>query len=338
MTSELNDLTIFIMSRDRNQHLEATINYYKKYDIRLVVMHKAQVPIDDKYLYPKLIYNLVDESYMARCLSSLDFLNTPYAILSTDDERYLPTALSRMMVVLSTNISISSVGAQAIALSTYGPLVSGQLLYRYLHGYSNTNNSLEERTKQHFGNAASNITFSSMYRLYRAEDFRKMLKSFSFNEGISTALITEVTSEVFSLTLGDIVHIDELLWIRNFMVEPINTTDWQRSLTFIDWWREPKFESEKLKWLNTLTRFLGDYRIILESILINRANEKSGSAKIRYSFVNMKVKYLIRRVLMSKSLPTKIEFACDELKDLNIHYSENELEYAINSMRAPFLN
>jgi len=338
MIIDLNELTIFIMSRDRNQHLESTIEYYKKYDIRLVVMHKARFPIDNKFFYPKLDYKLVDESFTTRCLISLEYLNTPYAILSTDDERYLPSTLSSMVTVLKFNTSISSVGAQAIALSSYGPLVSGQLLYKYLHGYSNTKNSLDERIKQHFANAGSNITFSSMYRMYRRDDFCKMLRLFSLNEGISTALITEVTSELFSLSLGDIVHVNELLWVRNFMVEPINTTDWQRSLTFIEWWQESRFENERLKWLDTLSNSLGNYKVILESILMNRSHEKSGSARIKYNFISIKFKYLIRRVLRPKSLPKKMESACNELKKLEISYSEIELNHAISSMRVPFLS
>jgi hypothetical protein len=243
-----------------------------------------------------------------------------------------------MVTVLKFNTSISSVGAQAIALSSYGPLVSGQLLYKYLHGYSNTKNSLDERIKQHFANAGSNITFSSMYRMYRRDDFCKMLRLFSLNEGISTALITEVTSELFSLSLGDIVHVNELLWVRNFMVEPINTTDWQRSLTFIDWWQESRFKNERLNWLNILSSSLGNYKVILESILMNRSHEKSGSARIKYNFISIKFKYLIRRVLRPKSLPKKMESACNELKKLEISYSEIELNQAISSMRTPFLS
>lgn len=338
MTADLNKLTIFIMSRDRNQHLESTINYYKKYDIRLVIMHKARTPIDNKFFYSKLTYKSVDESYVTRCKISLEYLNTPYAILSTDDERYLPSTLVSMVKILRLNSSISSVGAQAIALSTYGPLVSGQLLYKYLHGYCNTKNTLDERTKQHFANAGSDITFSSMYRMYRRDDFCKMLELFSLNKGISTALITEVTSELFSLSLGDIVHVNELLWVRNFMVEPINTTDWQRSLTFIEWWQESRFDNERLKWLNALTGSLGNYKVILQGILMNRLHEKSGSGKIKYNYIGMKLKYLIRRILKPKSLPMKMVDACNELKELDIRYSEIELSYAINSMRRPFLS
>jgi hypothetical protein len=122
------------------------------------------------------------------------------------------------------------------------------------------------------------------------------------------------------------------------MVEPINTTDWQRSLTFIDWWQESRFENERLNWLNILSSSLGNYKVILESILMNRSHEKSGPVRIKYNFFSMKLKYLIRRVLKPKSLPKKMESACNELKKLEISYSEIELNQAISSMRTPFLS
>jgi hypothetical protein len=336
MTIPLDELTVFILSRDRNLHLESTISYYKELDIQLVVLHKTKVPVDKKYLYPKLTYKVVDESYARRCSISLNYIDTPYAILSTDDERYLPTTLFSMLQALKSNNNIMSVGAQAIALLSYHSLVGGQVLYRYLHGYSNTNNDVNGRVVKHFANSESSITFSAMYRMYRSKDFDKMLKLFSLNDEVSTALITEVTSEVFSLFLGNIVYLDELLWIRNFMVEPINTSDWSRSLTFIDWWRDTKYESERFKWVNNLTSFLGDVNFIIEKVVINRSNEEFISNKVRYKYISKKFKYLIRRMLKPKSLPTSIEVTCNELKQLNIRYSEVELKHAIKSMRSPF--
>jgi hypothetical protein len=337
MTILLDELTIFILSRGRNKHLESTISYYKELDIRLVVLHKTKVPIDKKYLYPKLTYKVVDESYASRCSISLNYLPTPYAILSTDDERYLPSTLISMLQSLKSNQNIMSVGAQAIALLSYDSLIGGQLLYKYLHSYSNINNDVKDRVLLHFANSESSITFSAMYRMYRSKDFGKMLKLFSLNEEVSTALITEVTSEVFSLFLGNIVYLDELLWVRNFMVEPINTSDWSRSLTFIDWWREARYESERFKWVNNLTRFLGDVNFIIEKVIINRSNEEFILNKVRYKYISTKFKYLIRRILKPKSLPTSIEVTCKELKQLNIRYSEDELKHAIKSMRSPFL-
>ena len=336
MKISLNELTVVILSRDRNLHLESTIDYYKELDIQLVVLHKTKIPVDEKYFYPKLTYRIVDESYAQRCSISLNYIDTPYAILSTDDERYLPSTLINMLQSLKSNQNIMSVGAQAIALLSYDSLVGGQLLYKYLHGYSNINNDINDRVLLHFVNSKSSITFSAMYRMYRSKDFGKMLKLFSLNEEVSTALITEVTSEVFSLFLGDIVYLDELLWIRNFMVEPINTSDWSRSLTFIDWWGDIRYESERFKWVTNLTSFLGDVNFIIEKIVINRSNEEFIANKAKYKYINKRFKYLIRRMLKPKSLPVSIEVACKELDQLGIRYSEGELKYAIKSMRSPF--
>jgi hypothetical protein len=121
------------------------------------------------------------------------------------------------------------------------------------------------------------------------------------------------------------------------MVEPINTSDWSRSLTFKEWWQDIKYESERFKWVSNLKSSLGGVDFIIENIVINRLNEEFKTGKIKHKYINTKIKYLVRKMLRPRSLPTKVEDTYEELKQLNILYSEDELKYAIQSMRSPFL-
>jgi hypothetical protein len=333
----LDKLTIVILSRDRDIHLVETIKYYKKYQIKLLVLHKSKTSILSNVKYKKLKYIRIDKSFASRCLIACEFLDTPYAILSTDDERYLPSTLVRMISTLKDNKKIHSVGGQAIAFFTYANLLCGQRLYPYLKSYQNRNKKLKQRLIKHFEVANGNITFSSMYRMYRVKDFKEMLKLFALGDGVSTALITEVTSELFSLSRGQIYYLNDLLWIRNFMVEPINKSDWSRDTTFNNWWNDPIYNVEKSKWLDNIKMHLPheEVNLILEFIIRNRKNEIYIKSRSRIN-INVKFKYLIRKYFFSNTLPKQISKVLDELTYNNIKFSKKELIYALDNMYLPF--
>ena len=329
----LDKLTIIILSRDRDIHLIKTINYYKTFNIRLLVLHRSKTSILPHVGYKKLKYLRINKSFSSRCLIASELLNTPYAILATDDERYLPSTLEKMIQILADNRKISSVGGQVIAFFTYSKLLCGQRLYPYLQNYINNEKNLSDRLIKHFKVANENITFSSMYRMYRRRDFNDMLKLFALGNGVSTALITEVSSEIFSLSRGQIYYLNDLLWIRNFMVEPINKSDWSRDTTFNKWWSDPIYSIEKSRWLNKARKFLpkNEVNLILEFIIKNRSNELYSRPR-RIVNIDMKLKYIIRRYFLKGTLPKQISDVLNELTENDVNFDKKELEYALGTM------
>lgn len=333
----LNKLTIVILSRERNIHLKATVQFYNQYGIRLVVLHKSETGILSQLQNDNLNYIKTNKSFAERCTIAKKYINTPYAILSTDDERYLPSTLKNMVRILEKNKKVNSVGGQAIAFFTYSKLLCGQRLYSYLEKYTNNERSLQKRLIHHFKTAEERITFSSMYRMYRRKDFIKMLQLFSLGKGVSTALITEVTSEIFSLYKGNIHHVNELLWVRNFMIEPINRADWSRDITFKEWWNNETYNLEKSSWLERIgvDLSIGKVRLILGFIQKNRRNEEY-KKPIRFHRINTEFKYLMRKFFSPNTLPKSIGEVLHELSLSKTRYEKAELLHALESMHSPF--
>ena len=72
-----------------------------------------------------------------------------------------------------------------------------------------------------------------------------MVSKFS---NISTPYIFEVTAELFWTLIGPSKYVDEVFWVRNWVVPPIQTGDWDRKQYFYEWSQNPKLEKEFESW------------------------------------------------------------------------------------------
>jgi hypothetical protein len=60
-------LTVIIFSRGREKQLEKSIGYWAALDIRLLVVHNTDKPIEMYYEKQKVEYVVVEDSYAVRC-------------------------------------------------------------------------------------------------------------------------------------------------------------------------------------------------------------------------------------------------------------------------------
>lgn len=334
MKSLLEQVTIVILSRDRHKNLISTINYFNRLNVKLVVLHKTDIPLGEDKIPNNVFYEPSQSSFIERCGRAVDLIATPFAILSADDERYLPSGLEKLVKILINNKTIASVGGQAISISHYGKYLTAWPLYSYLNNYVNEGTDIQQRVRYHYSNSKNNIPFSAMYRMYRKEDFRMLLRLLGQNENITTPYITEVTAELFSLWLGNITYCNEMVWLRNWLVPSINLPDWQRSITFIDWWNDSRFQSEKSDWEKRLRIAFGssNFKLLCDALILNRTKE-SFESKLKYRIrINSQFKYFFRKYFLPKSLPLKVEKVYDICRERGIAIHQSEIEVAIKSM------
>ena len=339
--NKLSDLTVVILAKDRNEHLKPTIEYYNKLDINLIVVHEAIQPIDINSLSKNIAYVISNKNYAERCLVAQKLIKTSYVILATDDGRYLPHALLNMVEALNQNEKISSVGAQALGIYLFGPILCAAVSCQYNKNYSNLSENLSLRIANHFKKAGKNVTYTSIYRMYRTNDFKKMLNLFYLNKEISTPYIMEVTSEIFSLSIGGIEYLNDLLWIRNWVVQPINNPAWNRALNFTEWWHGSTYKLEKNQWKINLTTELGfyDFNLIFSQLLLNRKFEiqvnKVIQEKQGIKFLGQNYKFFIKEIINKNLMQKYYKSQLSNLNQENIHYNIGELKVAIDSILLP---
>ena len=331
----LSDVTVVILSRGREDVLSRTLRYWSKYNISVLVLHNTDNPIETCLLGSNIEYVVDRGSYGERCGHISRLLKTPFTILSSDDELYLPSALFALKSQLEKNPNLSSVGGLTIAIGKYGPLRTAIPCYTNMKSYKNLGVSSFERMTIHFSEQNGYRT-GAIYRLMRKELMGDLMDTFSKIGVISTPYIYEVTGEMIVASYGQSSYISNIYWIRNWINEPVGHSKWNREMYFSMWATDPKFEVEILEWSKTLRQRLNltdeEFSKTLESVMklrveseVNEINRMS-----RHTIpIPEKLKYLIRKVIWPETIPPDVAISLLSMEEMGATFDREEMLNAI---------
>lgn len=336
----LSEITIIIFSRNRPRELMRSIKYWNALDISCLVLDNSEHKLEInpaaksvKYLYcPNL-------NFSQRSLIASELIETKYSIICSDDERYLKSSLEFMVQEMNNSPELESIGAHAVAVGTYGPIKYGNFVYSQMLNYENVASQLLDRLENHFHLEITEWPIGAMYRVVRSRTLIRLLILFYECENISTPYVYEVTSELFITGAGSSKYINDIFWVRNWETPVINRSDWDRKLTFSEWWENEKFLHERKKWIVSLEKeFLSSVskiemnefldRIAKKRKATDHCPEKSSNFLIKNKFL----KYYIKRIFVPRLLPKNIKSVLLEIQNQGIHINIKEIEYAISDI------
>lgn len=296
MTVDLENLQVVIFSRNRHKHLMESLHYWDKYGIQTLVLHNTQDPLDSIDI-PKTTEYIVHEGPIAeRCKIASHMLKSDFFIIASDDERYLPTALSKMVEQLEESPELTSIGGQAIGIMKHGLRYRTNLAYKSQIHYQNTATDFQGRFEFHY---ESGRNYSgAMYRVFRRDDFKKFLLLLSKFSDIGTPYISEVTAELFWTLIGPAKYVDEVFWVRNWVVPPIQTGDWDRKQYFYEWAQNPTHKKEFEFWKQIVAEEFEPLRSnpdFLTRIAFHRMNIEQNEQKRNQEF-RMRKKVIVKKI------------------------------------------
>ena len=335
----LNQLTVIIFSRERHKELVKCLKYWENLGVRCMVLDNSSIALKNSSQNLDSVYfHCAGLNLAERSLIASENISTKYSIICPDDERFLPESLSSMISLLENENELNSVGANAIAISKYGPIITATSVYSQMRNYKNLGANLNNRIETHFFPENSEWKIASMYRVIRSSTMRRLLELFSQLTKVSTPYIFEITSEIFLTIDGKVKSLDVIYWIRNWENPAINKPDWDRKLGFSFWWKEDSFRSEKNSWVQSI---LNEFKSQIEkdklvdlvnTIAVKRKNIEIYS-EIKKPFLSDKYfKYALKRLIFAKSTPLKINQVLTRIKDQGIDYNLTEVNFAVNSM------
>jgi len=335
----LNQLTVIIFSRERPKELVKCLKYWKNLGVRCIVLDNSSIALRNaaQNLDP-IYFQCAGLNLAERSLIASENISTKYSIICPDDERFLPEALISMIKLLENENELNSVGANVIAISKYGPIITATSVYSQMRNYINVGNNLNNRIETHFFPENSEWKIASMYRVIRSSTMRNLLRLFSRLNKISTPYIFEITSEIFLAIDGKVKYLDVIYWIRNWENSAINKPDWDRKFGFSIWWTEDRFRSEKNTWvdsiLNEFTDQLDKQELVdlINTIAFKRRNIEIYNENKKPFFSNKYLKYAIKRLIFAKSTPPKINQVLERIKNQGIDYNLTEINFAVNSI------
>lgn len=334
---ELSDVTIVILSRGREDILLRTLKYWSKFNVTILVLHNTENPIDAHKLGPNITYLVEKVSYGKRCGLVSKYLSTEYAILSSDDEVYIPSALLEMKNLLARENSLFSVGGLTLAVGKYGPLKTAVVCYPNMISYSNLGESSFERLSNHF-NYHDGFRSGAIYRIMRKELMIELMNTFCALNTISTPYIYEITGEIIVNYFGKSVYIPNIYWIRNWINKPVGHQTWDRKLYFSQWASNSKYKEEFLLWSQCLKNVTSlteeEYAKIVPTILeLRKVSESHEQERLsrRKIPISDNVKFLIRKSFAPNTLPPNTEKTIISLEKQGIKLNRIELSTAIES-------
>jgi glycosyltransferase domain-containing protein len=335
---DLSDVTIVILSRGREEILSRTLKYWSKFHIAVLVLHNSENPINAHELSSNITYIVKKLNYGERCGEVSNYLTTEYAILSSDDELYLPSALLEMRELLKNQSSVMSVGGLTIAVGKYGPMNTAVPCYTNMRHYSNFGENSFERLSNHF-NENSGYRNGAIYRLMRKDLMIDLMNTFSALNLISTPYIYEVTGEIIINALGKSVYLPNIYWIRNWINQPVGHRNWDRKLYFSTWVSDRKYEREFHLWGQQLRNIADlnqeEYSDIFRKILqLRKSSEEYERERLSRRSIPLPdfIKFFVRKLFAANSLPPRIEKTIYTMEAQGAKLNRIELLAAIESI------
>jgi glycosyltransferase domain-containing protein len=335
---DLKDVTVVIMSRGRELELQKTLDYWAEVEISVLVLHNTQNPLLLSKSMPNLKYVVAEVPYGDRCGLVAQYLNTKYAILCSDDEIYIPSALTGMKAILDENSELTSVGGLTVAIGKYGPITTGNFTYSKMRNYSNQKTTPQDRLNFHF-DESSGYRNGAIYRLMRKELMVKTMNLFSQVSSYATPYIYEVTGEIFVNSQGKSVYVDEVYWLRNWINEPVGHKNWDRKLYYKDWSTLEKYRQQYVEWVSIVGNFCGIDSSKFEAILRKVSNlrvqselhEIEGNMRRRIA-VPEKLKWIIRTHLKPNTLPKTLMETLDNLEKSGVVVDKPAIVSALTAL------
>lgn len=303
----LDKLTIVIFTYNRHEYLKRTINYWLNYNVKLLILDGSSTKLEDPCLKTKKIKYIYDTTGLyKRLLSSVNYIDTEFVILGSDDEFYLPSALSSCVQFLIKEPSFSNCGGRAIGFGFSKNSLFGLKAYPRLNGFCLDDNSAIERATKHF----SNYVPAHFYSVMRSSNWKK-ISLYVFQKRYLFSAAHELQVEFLSTICGKSKIIPQLMWMRNKEVSSI-TQDIIK-LDISKWWVDKKYVNEKINFLTRMkkacdelltnqdTKLSEDTISKVFQIYIDSFLKKEGLLSKLKKIIPSKLKKIIRTILSVKN-------------------------------------
>jgi len=335
---QLEDLTVLILSHQRQHCLDSVLPFWEKHGVGTIVLDNSLKPLPNHSSYRLCTYIHTQENFNVRSAIAATLIRTKYAIVAADDEIYLPSALKNMSRFLDENSEYSSVGGAVLAVWRYGPTIAANWAYQSTYNYHNTEASAHSRVAYHTGNGIKPTTSFFTCNLTRSENLVNCLKLYAE----APVLATDAISVLSICAAGKSYYTSDLYWIRNWNEFPKSHKGWDRSVYLHDWWNKKKGSQEWEAFHSALSNFYkktynsddfeSSWAMILEAGRILQPQVNKKKFKNNSTFVTSKsvktIKYIVKKLLHIKNIQNSVE-VLNYMSERGVHYKFSEVNEAV---------
>jgi glycosyltransferase domain-containing protein len=196
-------------------------------------------------------------SFAERAGIAKNYMVAPYSIICCDDEFFATSSLNKMANFLDKHPEFSTVGGKSVGILKYGPRILVSNTYSHMNNYRNTDSNCKKRISSYLFNDFENTrSIGGMYRLYRKDDMKILLQSFSIAKNFPSPSIFEFLGEIIGIAMGPTINLPEIYWVRNFKQPMSLHIDWDRSVYFSEGWEIFKHSPDKNNFITGISTIL----------------------------------------------------------------------------------
>jgi glycosyltransferase domain-containing protein len=232
-------LSVIILSRNRQQYLRRQIIYWKNYSIPVIIVDQSPEPLDQTELKTPLHirYFHQNESFFQRLSTATKHIQTPYSIFLPDDEFHIESCLLSCLEFLNTHDDYVSCAGRSVAFQV-DTQVCGYTIYEKLRDFKITSENPFERVKK----LAHPYKFQPIHAVSKTTIWRQVASFFDSLEAPSPDMF-ELFFGFTAAYYGKLNVIPELMNMRSRENEPVHTSDWNQKKLLPVW----LFEEENIE-------------------------------------------------------------------------------------------
>lgn len=202
----LKQLSVIVPTKNRQVAAVAAAIQWAPFVARVIVIDASvQSAAAQFFNIPNVVYLHDTSSKEARYCRAARIIRTPYGMLQSDDDVFVPSAVAECVQWLGNNPDYAAVSPMALSESDR----RYRITYRRGIGWTNCSDSEAERLKY----LGRNYTPSSIYGVARSEDLRLSFRSMAANP-IPVFAFGELHHEFVMNGLGKVRVLPVVGWIR----------------------------------------------------------------------------------------------------------------------------
>lgn len=245
-------LTVVIVSYCRQDFILRQLAYWGQDAAKVVIVDGSPKPLgrfalDVVVAQRNITYVHLPENLTARLELASGHIDTPYAVFMGDDEFLLKDGLSLAIEKLDADPGLVACIGQSLGfyLSSKGAACTYGRGYPHWR-YEVMQNAMQDRliTAMRQYNAAT------CYAVLRRPVWAR---SWGALENWSSPYVGEMQQAFITYIWGKVGTIDEVYWLRSGENPPVSNVNFDRKLSFRDWWLSPKFENERQRFIELLS-------------------------------------------------------------------------------------
>jgi glycosyltransferase domain-containing protein len=325
-------LTVVIPTYQRQQYLLRVCKYWQNTAVKLIIVDGSEESFENQLSqtlnnFPNIKYFHLPEKFNLRLNFSTNFINTPYTVLSADDEFLTYSGLSSAIRTLKSNADVVACGGQTIKFNPFRTTKKIDYGEGYkTFGYNVTQNSISERLNFAF----KDYKPATFYAVMKSDVWKK-----SWGNMVTSnfAMVLEFEQVFTTYICGKLLTIDEVVRLWSVEELPVVDPKLDRIIKFEDWWENEIFNNEKDMFLLKLTNEIcGQFdiepnearKIIL--VAVNNYLDKPLNWKPWPKNPLMKLKKLFKDLLLLL-LPIQIIYILKLLRNYMLSLVINRVNY-----------